>query len=349
VRVIPAGPEHAASIQATLEAVTGEHRWLFSIEAPALAEVTAYLVDHLRTESPYFVAVEDGLVVGLCEIERSLRPGALYAGSLGMAVLDGYRGRGIGARLLSACLAEAWAVGMLRVELDVFADNARARRLYSRAGFVEEGVRRAIRVVDGTAQDSLVMARLAPAVDDLDAPGGWQRFVELAADASRYRQHAWISEAMTAGDSAIHGRGLFAVRVIPAGEVVAVMGGPRLDDTQFAEYRDEHPRYAAAAIGEGQHMLLDDGPLRLVNHSCDPNLWLADEVTVVARRDIDAGQELTIDYALHTVDPSWTLRCACRTIPCRGMITGSDWQLPTLQAAYADHFSPFINDRIAGR
>jgi RimJ/RimL family protein N-acetyltransferase len=348
VRVIPAGPEHTASIQATLEAVTAEHRWLFSVEAPDVADVTAHLVDHLRTDSPFFVAVEDGPVVGFCEIQRSLRPGALYVGSLGMAVHDAYRRRGIGARLLSACVAEAWAVGLLRVELDVFADNAPARRLYGRAGFVEEGVRRAIRVVDGRAQDSLVMAKLAPGVDDLDDPGTWQRFVELAAQASRYRQHSWISEAVTARDSPIHGRGLFAARAIPAGEVIAVMGGPRLDDAQLAEYRHDHPGGAAATIGEGQHLLLD-GPLRLENHSCDPNLWLADEVTIVARYDIDAGQELTIDYALHTVDPGWTLRCSCGAIACRGVITGSDWQLPTLQAGYADHFSPFINERIAAR
>jgi RimJ/RimL family protein N-acetyltransferase len=349
VRVIPAGPEHAASIQATLGAVTAEHRWLFSVEAPEVADVTAYLVDHLRTESPYFVAVDDRQVVGLCEIQRSLRPGALYVGSLGMAVLDAYRGLGIGARLLSACLAEAWAVGMLRVELDVFADNARARRLFGRVGFVEEGVRRAIRVVDGRAQDSLVMARLAPGVDDLDAPATWQRFVELAAQASRYRQHSWISEAVTAQDSPIHGRGLFATRPIPAREAVAVMGGPRLDDAQLAKYQHDHPRCAAAAIGEGQHVLLDDEPLHFLNHSCDPNLWLADEVTIVARHDIDAGQELTVDYALYTADPSWSLRCACGANPCRGVITGSDWQLRTLEAAYADHFSPFINDRIAAR
>jgi uncharacterized protein len=344
---MPAGPEHASSIRALLEAVTAEHRWLFDLEPPDLAGVTAYLVQHLRTESPYFVAVENAQVVGVCEIQRSLRPGALHVGSLGMAVLDPYRGRGIGARLLSACLAEAWAVGFLRVELDVFSDNARARRLYGRAGFVEEGVRRAMRVVDSRAQDSLVMAKLAPSVADLNTPETWQRFVELAGQASRYRHQSWINEAVTAADSPIHGRGLFAARPIPAGEVVAVMGGRRLDTAEFAEFQHRHPKYSAAAIGEGQHMVLDDGALRLGNHSCDPNLWLADEVTIVTRRDVDAGDELTIDYALHTVDPSWTLACDCRAPLCRGVITGGDWQLPTLQAAYAGHFAPFINDRIA--
>jgi len=47
------------------------------------------------------------------------------------------------------------------------------------------------------------------------------------------------------------------------------------------------------------------------------------------------------------LDPGWTLRCECHAEQCRGVVTGTDWQLPTLQAAYAGHFAPFINDRIA--
>ena len=38
--MVPAGPEHAASIHATLDAVTAERRWLFALEAPELADVT---------------------------------------------------------------------------------------------------------------------------------------------------------------------------------------------------------------------------------------------------------------------------------------------------------------------
>ena len=34
------------------------------------------------------------------------------------------------------------------------------------------------------------------------------------------------------------------------------------------------------------------------NHSCDPNVWMQDEVTLAARRDIAIGEELTIDYAM---------------------------------------------------
>jgi RimJ/RimL family protein N-acetyltransferase len=346
VRVVPAGLEHAASIQAELDAVTAERRWFFNLQAPTLAEVTSYLAQHLSTESPYFVALDQERAVGHCEIQRSVRPGSLHVGALGMGMLEPYRGRGIGARLLSACLAEAWAVGLLRVELEVFSDNARARGLYNRAGFSEEGVRRSARVVDRMAQDVLLMAKLAPSVENLTAPGAWERFIELAATASRYRQQSWVSEAVRVAVSPIHGRGLFAARRIPAGAIVGVLGGRLLDSAEFAEYQRQHPRYAAAAIGEDRHLVLDEGPLRFGNHSCDPNLWMGDEVTIIARGDIDPGEELTIDYALHTVDPNWRLACQCQASQCRGVITGGDWQLPTIQATYAGHFAPFINQRI---
>ena len=196
-RVVPARPEHAGSIQAEVDAVSGERRWNFSLRAPSLEEVGANLVQHLATDSPYFVALDGGNVVGHCEIQRSLRPGTWHVGLLGMGVIEPYRGRWIGARLLSTCLAAAWAAGMLRVELEVFSDNARARRLFGRAGFREEGVRHAARVIDGLVQDSLVMARLAPSIRELEAPGGWERFFELAAEAPRYRQQSWVSDAVT--------------------------------------------------------------------------------------------------------------------------------------------------------
>src|SRR5437899_1887162 len=48
-----------------------------------------------------------------------------------------------------------------------------------------------------------------------------------------------------------------------------------------------------------------------LNHSCDPNLWIADDVTLTARRRIDPGEEVTMDYATHFADPGWTMRNSC--------------------------------------
>jgi len=35
-----------------------------------------------------------------------------------------------------------------------------------------------------------------------------------------------------------------------------------------------------------------------INHSCEPNVGFAGNVVLVAMRDIEAGEELTTDYAM---------------------------------------------------
>jgi len=52
-------------------------------------------------------------------------------------------------------------LGLRRVSLEVGASNARARRVYDRAGFIVEGVRRQVRLVDGVWDDVVDMAMLA--------------------------------------------------------------------------------------------------------------------------------------------------------------------------------------------
>ena len=71
---------------------------------------------------------------------------------------------------------------------------------------------------------------------------------------------------------------------------------------------------------------------------------MQDEITVVARRDIGAGGEITGDYALWEAEDSYLVDCTCGET-CRGVIRGSDWQLPELQQRYAGHFLPYIERR----
>ena len=106
-------------------------------------------------------------------------------------------------------------------------------------------------------------------------------------------------------------------------------------------------------IGEGLYLarLLAPGEQDLtnfINHSCDPNVWMQDEVTLEARRDSAIGEELTIDYAMFEGSEDWVSPWACRcgSACCRGKFTGQDWRRKDLQERYRDHFSPFINKRI---
>ena len=90
-------------------------------------------------------------------------------------------------------------------------------------------------------------------------------------------------------------------------------------------------------------------PTWFMNHSCDPNVWMLDEVTLAARRKIQQGEGLTGDYAMWEVDEEevkpWV--CRCGSANCRKTITGRDWRRRDLQEEYGNHFSPFINRRIA--
>jgi len=87
-----------------------------------------------------------------------------HAMSLGMQVQPAWQGQGVGSQLLAALIdyADNW-LGLLRLELDVYADNAKAQALYRRFGFVEEGVHRCHAMRGGVYVDTLSMARLNPA------------------------------------------------------------------------------------------------------------------------------------------------------------------------------------------
>jgi RimJ/RimL family protein N-acetyltransferase len=75
-------------------------------------------------------------------------------------VLREWRGQGLGRALLEACIRKAFASGFTRIELEVYADNASAIALYRRLGFVDEGLKRRARVLDGRVQDLRLMALL---------------------------------------------------------------------------------------------------------------------------------------------------------------------------------------------
>ena len=173
-------------------------------------------------------------------------------------------------------------------------------------------------------------------------------------DTAPYRTITWIDPRQEFRPSLMQGIGSFARSAIQPGEIVEIVGGTLMNEDEFAAFRRATPHFNAIQIAEGLHLVERSEVTQRrgggsLNHSCDANLWLADEVTLVARRAIAAGEELMIDYALFTVDPDWRLEqpCRCGAADCRGTIAGNDWQLAAVQQRYYPHFSPFINRRIA--
>ena len=109
------------------------------------------------------VAVIDGKAIGMAGLHPADNVRRAHAASIGMAVHDAYAGRGAGSALMAALVnqADRW-LNIRRLELNVYADNARAIALYERFGFEREGVFRNYAWRDGAYVDSLAMARLRP-------------------------------------------------------------------------------------------------------------------------------------------------------------------------------------------
>lgn len=108
-------------------------------------------------------ALIDGRVVGHAglEVHRSSRA---HSAHLGLFVHDAYHRRGVGAALLRGLIDCADAsLGLRRIDLTVFFDNAPAIALYRKFGFVEEGRSRGFAMRDGVLADVLHMARIVDA------------------------------------------------------------------------------------------------------------------------------------------------------------------------------------------
>ncbi|MBB5204244.1 putative acetyltransferase [Inhella inkyongensis] len=131
-----------------------EALWRQRIEAQAQVGSTDWIL----------VAERGGVLLGHAGLHAV--PGGArraHVRSLGVAVAVDAQRQGVGSALLTALcdLADNW-LGVLRLELGVYTDNAPAIALYERLGFVTEGVHRGDALRDGRYVDTLSMARWHP-------------------------------------------------------------------------------------------------------------------------------------------------------------------------------------------
>ena len=160
VRIEPIGLDHVEGYRRALDAVARERRYLTMLEARPEPETLEFVKSNLDDGNPMMVAVASNTIIGWCDVRREVFPSRAHRGTLGMGLLPEWRGRGVGRRLLDATLARA-RPAFRRIELDVFADNARAIALYEKAGFVREGIVRDASLIDGVFRDAILMAIVA--------------------------------------------------------------------------------------------------------------------------------------------------------------------------------------------
>ena len=134
--------------------------------------------------------------------------------------------------------------------------------------------------------------------------------------------------------SAIHGRGVFARRLIREDETVCEYKGERIAESQVGRRYPEKMNGVNHTFVFGiEHDLNIDGRVngniaRWINHSCDANCDTYEKdkrIYVRAVRDIRPGEELSYDYAIEAgeritkaVKARWP--CWCGTGNCRGTV-----------------------------
>ncbi|MGH9271412.1 MAG: SET domain-containing protein [Ilumatobacteraceae bacterium] len=163
----------------------------------------------------------------------------------------------------------------------------------------------------------------------------------------------WIHPDVRVAASPIAGQGLFVKTPAPAGTVVLRFGGRLVRAAELRLLLDRAQADAAyvdtIAVDDDTHLVLPAGTIaHYGNHSCDPTTWLDPPFELVARRDLTATTELTIDYGVVSDDPAFHMQCRCGASGCRQVVTGSDWRQPDLRTSHCGHWPRSLRRRIEG-
>ncbi len=121
--------------------------------------------------------------------------------------------------------------------------------------------------------------------------------------------------------SRIHSHGVYADAPIRKGTLILEYVGERLTNEQADDVYDDFSNTYLFGLDEGKTIIDGYGVAAFVNHSCDPNCetdQIAGSMWIIARRDIEAGEELTYDYNLY--DGEGDAPCLCRARRCRGSL-----------------------------
>lgn len=165
--------------------------------------------------------------------------------------------------------------------------------------------------------------------------------------------YSWLSPKAKKRRSSIHHCGIFACAPVKKDEVICVFGGQIMSAD---DYKKLSPKRAAIVdkyglgIENGFFLIMPFGELLegddFFNHSCNPNAGFSGQITLIAMKQIQKGEEITFDYAMCESDPNYRIRCRCGIGQCRKEITGNDWKKSSLQKKYMNYFSYPIQKKI---
>jgi uncharacterized protein len=142
-------------------------------------------------------------------------------------------------------------------------------------------------------------------------------------------EHVFETDLIVFKDSPIHGRGGFAKTAIVAGTHIIEYVGERISKSESLR-RCEQNNSCIFSLNAEEDL---DGnvawnPARLLNHSCAPNceaeLHEGDRLWIVARREIEPGEEVVFNYGYDLVDYR-EHPCRCGSAGCVGYMVAEEF------------------------
>jgi ribosomal protein S18 acetylase RimI-like enzyme len=151
--------EDSEGMAALIDAVARERLYLASTVGFSVDDTRTFMSSTKFAGGVQVVAIESAQIIGWCDIAPHPHEGMKHVGRLGMGVRKDHRSRGIGRKLLEAAVQRTLRSTIDRIELEVYASNQSAIRLYESSGFELEGRKVAGRRLDGVTDDILIYAR----------------------------------------------------------------------------------------------------------------------------------------------------------------------------------------------
>jgi RimJ/RimL family protein N-acetyltransferase len=159
ILVVRPTAEMIPSFHETLGLVARERVYIEMIDAPPFDSTMKFQSQLIDTGAPVAYALSNAEVVGWADISPLENPRMSHRGMLGMGIKAGFRGQGLGGRLLGYVLEQAKNFGLEKVGLMVYATNKPAIALYEKFGFEPEGYLKNYRKLDGRYFDCIMMAK----------------------------------------------------------------------------------------------------------------------------------------------------------------------------------------------
>lgn len=148
-------------------------------------------------------------------------------------------------------------------------------------------------------------------------------------------------------NSRLDGKGLLATEFIPKNAVVWQLDAHEKKLT-LEELEKLPPGRKKLAYQFKDKFIIVTDTSEYMNHSCDPNTWWQDDETLIARHNINPGDEVTYDYATAEIDERFRSKwkCNCGAKNCRIYITGKDCLSPEFQKTYERHLPSWVKEYI---